>query len=438
MGGELGVVIFSILLVLANAFFVAAEYALVGARTSRLEALIKKGNKTAARVAGALQRMARYVAGVQVAISMLGVVVGAITEPYITEKLGYWMQGVPPSIRTVISIVIVTYLLVVVGELLPKYITIRHPEKVALGTIRLLDGFIVLLSPLVWLVQRSGALLAKPFGIDVEKIEEASYDKDELLLMIRTGGSEGALQKTHAELVTRTLKLDQLTADDIMVHRLDIKWLDLSLSREEMMQRLKKIPFGRIPVCKGDIDEVLGIAYLHDIVKNIDNPNFTLEQILRPAISIPENLPIDRIVGTMRDAKSQIVVVMDEYGGTSGIITLEDVVEEIFGELEDKLESERPHIEFLPAGRISARADVRLDELLDRLGVELEVEDPTQPLAQIVVDSLGRVPRPGDTVPHELGVLRVENMARRRVTRVSLQLGEKFKHLSEEQGTGDT
>jgi CBS domain containing-hemolysin-like protein len=163
-------------------------------------------------------------------------------------------------------------------------------------------------------------------------------------------------------------------------------------------------------------------VYLHDIVKNLDRPDFSLVQILRPAVTIPENLAIDKIVAQMRDQKTQILIVLDEYGGTSGLITLEDVVEEVFGELEDHLEFERAPIEVLAGGRLSARADVRIDELLAYLHSDENLEGGTQTLAQVIVDSLGRVPKPGDQTETPFGIMRVDNMARQRITRVSVQL----------------
>jgi CBS domain containing-hemolysin-like protein len=246
--------------------------------------------------------------------------------------------------------------------------------------------------------------------------------KEELLMLVQSGGAEGTLDKTHAEMVTRALRLDVLAARDIMIHRLDIKWLDVSWTREVLMQRIKTIPFTRLPLCRGDIDDMIGIVYLHDIVRTLDDVNFSLEATARPLVAIPENLPMERIVQTMREEKTQMLIVMDEYGGTSGLVTLEDVVEEVFGELEDRLESERPVIETFPGGRVSARADVRLDELVSRLHLNVDIGDDTDTLAQVLIDALERVPRPGDSVETTLGTMRVENMARRRITRVSMQL----------------
>jgi CBS domain containing-hemolysin-like protein len=185
-------------------------------------------------------------------------------------------------------------------------------------------------------------------------------------------------------------------------------------------------------VCRGDIDDLVGIAYLHDIVKNLRREDFSLEKLLRPAIAVPENLTMEKIIAQMRDSKTQILIVMDEYGGTSGLITLEDVVEEVFGELEDRIESDRPPIELLPGGRISARSDVRYDEMVSFLHLDIDTGDNTDTLATIIVNDLERVPRPGDSVQTPLGTLRVENMARRRVTRVSLQLRPEILHPPKE------
>ncbi len=428
----------SLLLVLASVFFVAAEYSLVGARKSRLETLGKQGNTSAKKVAQALENLSTYVATSQVAITMIGIGVGSITEPYITGILkgafasfGGPLGLTPAFTKTLghaISFILVTFVLVVIGELCPKYYTIRHSERVALLTFPIMKIVTTILYPIAWLAQSTAGYLLRPFGIDTRKSDSEAVPKDELFLLVRAGSEEGLLERNHAELLSRALKLDVLHARDIMIHRLDMKWIDASVSRAELHAKLKEIPFNRLPVCRGDIDELIGIIYVHDVVKHWDDPNFTIEQIVRPAVLVPENLSLDRIVETMRSDKTQMLIVMDEYGGTSGLVTLEDVVEEVFGELEDRLESERPVIEEFRGGRISARAEVRIDELVTRLKLDYDAANDTRTLAQIIVDSLERVPRPGDSVQTELGILRVENMARRRVTRVTIQLGSSVAH----------
>ncbi len=369
-----------------------------------------------------LEDVSPYVAGSQIGVTMIGIGVGSVTEPFVTESLvELFGHSVPRAISFTISFLVVTFILVVVGELLPKYLVLNSPERVALVTFRPLKFIITILRPLIWLVQGAARLLLRLCGVK-KGPDSGSVAKEELMMLVQTGGAEGTLDKMHAEMVTRALKLDVLDARDIMVHRLDVKWLDLSLTKDELLEKIAAIPFTRLPVCRGDIDDMVGVAYLHDIVKNLHRSDFKLESLMRPLVAIPENLTMEKIVATMRDQKTQILVVMDEYGGTSGLITLEDVVEEIFGELEDRLESERPHIEVFANGRVSARSDVRLDEIIDFLHLPIESGENTDTLAQIIVDTLERVPRPGDSVETDLGKMRVENMARRRVTRVSIQL----------------
>lgn len=427
----------SLLLILGSVFFVAAEYSIVSARRSRLESLGKRGHKTAKRLAKELDNVSTYVAGSQIGITMIGIGVGSVTEPSVTEMLSGLFSRVgflrdtfglhaTKTIGFAVSFFVVSLVLVVVGELCPKYYALRRAEQVALLTFRPLRFISLCLKPVIWLAQTLAGLILRLAKIDIHAHEEETVPKEELLMLIQTGGNAGILDKTHADMVTRALRLDVLDARDIMIHRLDIKWLDLTFTNDELDARLREIPFTRLPVCRGDIDDLVGIVYLHDYVKHRHDSDFHLEKIVRPMVAIPENLSMEKIVETMRSEKTQMLIVMDEYGGTSGLVTLEDVVEEVFGELEDRLESERPPIETFPGHRVSARADVRFDELVTRLGLNVDPGENTDTLATILVDALERVPRPGDAVETVLGTMRVENMARRRITRVSIQLAKEL------------
>jgi CBS domain containing-hemolysin-like protein len=384
--------------------------------------MARKGSKGAKALTAALSNVSPYIAGTQIGITLLSIAIGSFTEPFVTYLLHPLFLHVIPAVARIISLLLVTFLLVVIGELTPKYITLKYSEKVAMFTFPVLRILVILMAPLIWLAQNTASLLLRPFGISPTRSSSEALPKEELLMLVQTGGNEGTLDKTHAEMVTRALRLDVLSARDIMVHRLDIKWIDVGIDKVALKRRLNEIPYSRIPICHGDIDEMIGVAYMHDIFKTWEEPTFSLQTIARPIVAIPENLPMERIVQTMREQKTQMLIVMDEYGGTSGLVTLEDVVEEVFGELEDRLESERPVIETFPNGRISARADVRFDELVSRLKLPIDPEDNTDTLAQIFVEALDRVPKPGDSVETVLGLMRVENMARRRITRVSVQL----------------
>jgi CBS domain containing-hemolysin-like protein len=429
MSVEFGKLIASILLIMANAFFVAAEYALIGARKGHFENLARKGNRTAKLVVEALENMAPTVAGVQVYITMVGLAIGIVAEPFLSDMirdaLGFVLSAETlrkfGTLISVFSVAVITYVTVVVGELVPKYVTLRRPDDIAMLTIRPLKFCVAFLKPLVWLVQRSGSALAGKGAVTDSDV----VSRDELMMLVRSGTNAGTFDKGHGEFVSRALRLDILSAHDIMIHRIDIKWLDSKLDRDELLRRIRKMPYNRFPVCRGDIDDLVGVVYIHDILRHIDDPEFNLEAIARPPVAVPENLSLDRLVEIMREHKTQMVIVMDEYGGTSGLITLEDIIEEVFGELEDSLESERPSIRINATGRVSARAELRFDELVSRLGIDYETSI-TETLATLVIDELERVPRTGDEVETEIGKIRVENMARSRITRVSIDLKPEF------------
>lgn len=416
----------SILLILGSAFFVGGEYAVVSMRRSRLEGMARKGSKSAKDLMKISEDLSPFIAGTQVGITMVSVAMGSITEPFVTHQLLKALPGIDQGWGQLISFILVLFFLVVLGELVPKYIALKHPERFMFYTYRPLNVFVRVFKIVIWLAQFLSQLLLKPLKIDIKEAGKETIAKEELIMMVQATSSEGILEKAHADLVSRALQLDALVARDIMVHRLDIKWLDVDSSPQEVLTRLSQVRYSRVPVCRGDIDDIVGIAYMVDLLKAINSSEFDLEKLARPLVAIPENLPMERIVQTMREHKSQIVIVLDEYGGTSGLISLEDVVEEVFGELEDGPESERPPIEIDANGRISARAETRFDELVARLGLDVDTSDKKDSLANIIMDKLERIPRPGDSVETEIGKLRVENMARRRITRVGVLISPKF------------
>jgi len=425
MEGDSGLaLLLSVFLVLGNALFVAAEYGLVSARRSRIEALARRGNRSAILLMKAFAETSRYVAGIQVAITMFGIGMGSVTEPLVThwlrERLG---TAVPAAAGVALSLLIVTFVFVVIGELVPKYVTMQHAETVALTLIRPLFAFVAISSPLVWLVQRSGGLVLKLFRVKMDQAE-SPVSREELMLMVQTGGVQGMRDEAFTQVLSRALRFDVLDAKDIMVHRLDVRWIDVDTPSNELLAQVAKCGHSRVPVCRGDLDGMLGLLYLPDLIAALARGSFDLEAILRPVEIVPVNLSLARIVQRMREARTQILVIVDEYGGTAGLLTLEDVVEEVFGEIDDQIESDRPPIERVNAQRLSLRADVRLDEVLEFIGLPVDHDNPasTETLTELIVNQLDRVPRLGDSVETHWGRLRVENMARRRVTRLGLQL----------------
>lgn len=415
-------------LLVLNGFFVMAEYGLVGARRGRIEASARKGNARDAQVLKALDRINDYVALTQICVTVIGIIIGSVVEEPLTLAIEKVVPPVVPhGVLAVVSIIAIVYPLVVLGELVPKYVALGYPESVARFVISVLRIMVTVFKPLIWFFEKSGSVCLaalRKVGLK-ETANDPNMVRDELFFILRAGEESGDLDESHSDMVAKALKLDKLDAEDAMIHRLDIKWLPVACSREEVIERLKDVPHSRIPVCKEDLDEVVGIVYLQDLVKAfaMDEP-FDLASLARPPIFVPENLTLDRLVNLMREMKSQIVIVQDEYGGTSGLVTLEDVVEEIFGDLEDALEGERPAIERTGRNRLSVRPDVRYDELLDFLDLDEQDEESwtTEPVVGIMIDELGRTPKMGDTVDLPIGRLRVDAVAQRRVTRIGVYL----------------
>jgi putative hemolysin len=416
-------VLVSLILLLGHVFFVAAEYGLVGARRSKIEALAKKGNRNAGRVLKALDNISTYIAATQIGITMIGIGIGALTEPFLSAIILDAFSSLPEQVASVLAIVLVTYPLVVVGELTPKYVSLRFAERTALFVIAPLQLIVPVLKPFTWLFQKTTGLVLRPFRIDLNVEGKQGLTREEFALLVQTGHSEGEFDESQAQFITKTLKFDTLDAEDVMIHRLDIQWLDVNTPKDDIPKLVAGIRHSRIPICDGDVDEVLGVVYVSDILAHWDEEDFSLSRLMREPEFVPETLTLDRIIALMREMKTQIVIVRDEYGGTSGLVTLEDVVEEIFGDMEDRLESERPSIEQTSELRVTARADVRMDELLDFLKLDLnDGEVSTSTLASLVVEGVGRMPKLGDSVTVPIGTIKVENMARNRITRLSVLL----------------
>ncbi|MCH8273434.1 MAG: HlyC/CorC family transporter [Armatimonadetes bacterium] len=409
------------ILIFLNAFFVAAEYALVGSRAGRIDALARRGVRAARAVARALDDLPRYIAGIQLAITMAGIGLGWTAETTIAPTLEPLLKGVGLHVvASLLAFLLVTFLLVVLGELVPKYMTIRDSERIAVRIIHPLNAGLFLLKPLTAVLQGAGYLALRPLGIDMSRLERPIVAKEELAALVRESQTAGVFDEAHAKMVTKALRLTDLQADDVMIPRVDIVYVDAGWSRDELLRRLAKQSHTRLMAVEaGDLDEVVGILHLQDAIRLFSGEAENLRSILRPAVFIPPTLSLERVVEMMREQRTQMLIVRDEHGGTEGLLTLEDVVEEVFGELDDQVEHAQPRIERRPDGRVFMRGDVRTDELAEFLNLE---ENPLErePVATIILERLDRTPRLGDVVKTPLGSLRVDNMARQRITRVSL------------------
>ncbi|GBC94911.1 Magnesium and cobalt efflux protein CorC [bacterium HR16] len=415
-------------LILLNAFFVVAEFALVRVRATRLEELVQQQNWRARIAKHAQEHIDAYLNTVQVGITLASIGLGWVAEPWAAKQLQPLLTlfGVtsPRSVHLtafLIGYLTITFLHVVIGEMVPKSIAIRCTEPAALWTAPPLNLFHRLLYPLTWLMTGCASLVLRLLRIPPASPEEA-YSQEELRLLLASSRRSGALKDTEAELMEHVFSFGDKRAKDVMVPRVDMVYLSTTWSMEENLRVAEQYGFTRFPLCEGDPDKVIGIVHVKDLYRARQHGIDSLKHIARDCLIVPESKPIDELLREFQKQKMHMAIVVDEYGGTSGLVTIEDVIEEIVGEIYDEFEPVQPRIQKLGDNRYLVEANVELDELASQLGVQVSEEDGAfETVAGYVMGKLSSIPRVGDRVLLGEYEMQVVEMRGRRVHRVYVQ-----------------
>ncbi|GIV21517.1 MAG: membrane protein [Armatimonadota bacterium] len=415
-------------LIVLNAFFVVAEFALVRVRATRLEELVQQQNWRARIAKHAQQHIDAYLNTVQVGITLASIGLGWVAEPWAAKQLQplLTLLGItsPRSVHLtafLIGYLTITFLHVVLGEMVPKSIAIRCTEPAALWTAPPLNLFHRLLFPLTWLMTGCASLVLRLLRIPPASPEEA-YSQEELRLLLASSRRSGALKDTEAELMEHVFSFGDKRAKDIMVPRVDMVYLSTTWSMEENLRIAEQYGFTRFPLCEGDPDKVIGIVHVKDLYRARQHGIDSLKHIARDCLIVPESKPIDELLREFQKQKMHMAIVVDEYGGTSGLVTIEDVIEEIVGEIYDEFEPIQPRIQKLGDNRYLVEANVELDELAKQLEVEVSKEDSAfETVAGYVMGKLTSIPRVGDRVTFGNYEMQVVEMRGRRVHRVYVQ-----------------
>jgi CBS domain containing-hemolysin-like protein len=418
-------------LVGVNAFFVAAEYALVRVRRTQMETLAAQGQGAAIVVLHGLDHLSRYIAGVQVGITLAGLASGLFGEPALATLIDPVVAVLfPPALvgadasralSTGLTLLVITYLLVVVGELVPKAITLQYPERVALLVAKPLHLAVWVFTPLVWSMNALGTRLLRLLRLPPPEEGQGTYTVEELQLLIVQSHQAGILEDIERRVMQRGAQVGALRVADVMIPRVDMVAVDLTRSIAEVLDRAAQTIHTRLPAYDGDLDHLVGILHLQDLFKATRQPQpiRDLRPLVRPALFVPETMPLDELLRTFQQRRTQMALIVDEHGSLDGLVTLEDVVEEVFGEVHDTLEAVQPSIQQTPDGRLLVRGEVRLRELQEQLGWQLQAED-VDTIAGYIMKHLNRTAHVGDTVDTAYGTLRVENMAQVRITQVAM------------------
>jgi len=414
------------LLVLLNAFFVLAEFAIVKVRATRVEELAREGSLAARWARHMTLHLDGYLSATQVGITIASLGLGWIGEPAIARLIqpplvsaGVLAPVLAHTVAVTIAFLAITFLHVVLGELAPKSLAIRRPVAMALAVAIPLRAFYFLFFPLIWFFNASAAGVLRLSGLSPGAPEDIAHTEEELRMILLRSREGGRLGHLRSDLIENLLDFTRLTARQIMVPRTDVVYLSTERPLDENLAILRDSGHTRFPLCRGGLDQVVGIVHIKDIFGRPGAPP-QLPSIMREALFVPETMPADRLLRTFQRRRLHMAVVVDEYGGASGIVTLEDVLEEIVGEVQDEFDREEPEVETKGGGIVSIEGSARLEDVLDRLHVALDEEDRPEvdTIGGFVQAVLRRLARPGDRIALGDYELRVVDARGARVRRI--------------------
>jgi len=426
LSAALPALVVTLLLLLTNGFFVAAEYAIVRVRRTRLVELADEQGSRRARLAIRINdSLDDYISTVQVGVTAASLGIGIIGEPavgaLIAPLLG-WLVPVPEAALRVIGFAIsyglITYVTLVASELAPKYIALEHATTLALATAYPLDAAYRILFPFVWLVNRGAGALVRLFGVRPTSDLDA-MSEEELKLLVAASTRKGILQESERVLLGRALDFADTMVRQVMVPRTEIVASADDQTLRELRDLSRDHPFTRFPVYHGDLDHVVGVVHIKDLVPAQDLSRAVSEVMRRPLV-FPETMRLDQALAEFRRQRMQLAIVVDEFGGTSGLVTLEDVLEQLVGEVQDEFDRETPRFRSEAGGGVLIDGLVGLGEVRERLGLELE-DEPYDTVGGMVFGRLGRLARVGDAVEVEGRRFLVTVVDGRRIAQVRVE-----------------
>jgi CBS domain containing-hemolysin-like protein len=411
-----------VVLVLLNAIFVAAELALVTARRTRIDQLASSGNRFARQVRRAMDHPLVFIAGTQVGITLASLLLGWIGEPAfagLIESLIVQLPGLQALLpehvltigATVLAFFFITLLTIVFGEVVPKSVAIYRAETVAQFTVPPVQAFAQLARPLIWLVNSISQLILQLFGLQARAGRHTVHSEEEITALIAESRQAGVVNPEEEELVRRVFRFGDRVAREVMVPRTRIRAIPLEASLDEAVTIQRGSGHSRLPVFDGDLDNIVGVVTASDLLMALGRqpPPTTVGEIMRPADYIPESKELGELLPEMRARRTQLVVVLDEYGGTAGILTIEDLVEEVVGEIVSEFGSERRLIHRQTDAELVVDAELNLDDLNDLWGLQLPL-DEVDTVGGFVYQQLGHVPKVGEQFSHDGLLFSVRSM----------------------------
>lgn len=438
-------------LVLLNGFFVASEFALVAVRRTRMDQLAEAGNNTAKMVKAVTGDLDRYIAATQVGITIASLLLGGIGEHTLEPLLGNALRTISipheflgitrAAVAFVLAYFLMTTMHVVIGELVPKSIALQRTESTALFIVRPMVLAAKIFAPLVWLLNGIGGLLLRLIGMHALDENSQVHSPEELDLIFTQSFQGGELTGTELELLHRVVRFSDLCAREVMVPRVEIGALPVEISIAGLQKYLYTDPHNRIPIYENSLDAVIGIAHLKDLVRleaglrkesHNDEKVLSLRELMRPVLTVPETLTIDKLLGKFKNQHQQLAIVIDEFGGTSGLVTMGDFLTQVFGDVPDEFAANEPEIAENEDGSVSFSGRIRIETINEKFGTGFS-DEVADTMAGLVLDNLGRTAQIDDEVQINQATLKVTGLERLRITRLQMQLPPK----ENEESSGD-
>ncbi|MFN8595607.1 MAG: hemolysin family protein [Anaerolineae bacterium] len=432
----LGILIVFVL-VLINGFFVAAEFSLVSVRKTRVEELVAHGNRDAKAVQHAIRDPDRFIAATQLGITLASLGLGWIGEPalsHLLEPVFMWLPGEIGGVAAhvaaggALAFFLITSMHVVMGELMPKSIALQNPERAALAVARPTLLAEQIFRPFIWLLNGTGNLLLRLLGFQRASEHTQLHSVEELKMLVDASQQGGVIESTEGEMLHAVFDFGDMLARQVMVPRTEMITTEVDQAWSDVIDLVLQHHITKIPVHENDLDHIVGVLHVKDLVRVMRipaNARPALRDLMREPLFVPDTVRIDTLLARFRQRKQHLAILLDEYGGTAGLVTLQDLLEEIVGEVSDDFEPDEPSVQRLPDGTVRLNGLMLLEEFNDTFNLNLD--DPNyETIAGYVMGQLDRIPKVGDEIDlhasEQEGLrLRVETMDGKRIARLLLR-----------------
>ncbi len=400
-------------LLVLNASFVAAEFSLLALDRARVEAQANQGSRVHRSLLRALQRLTLTMSGCQLGITLSALMLGFVAEPTMARLLTG--DDHPTGLSVLLAIFVATVLHLIIGEQVPKYIALAAPESTSRKLVPLLSGYSVLVRPLVRLLNGMANSVVRRFGVEPRDEIDTSRTSEELETLI-TERAAGVLDPEEVSLLTRSLRFSDKTAVDVLIPRVDISALQRATQVSDLITQALDTGRSRFPVFDKDLDDIIGVVHVKSVYRLSPEERRTthVSEIMRDVLAVPETRKLEEILSDMRRRRTQMAVVIDEHGATSGIITFEDLLEEILGEIKDEYDNDLTEAEVENPGSFLVAGRLNFDEVFDATGFRIP-EGQYETIAGFVLERLGHLAEPGEKVIEEEWTIEVVEIKRRRI-----------------------